>query len=1084
MSAGMSVDDVEVIFEAVKDAATKTAWAKGVALARTAELRFARQDGSDWHYHVVTPSNGIAVPCMINPEEEDWQCRSGEGDDPSRFIVALVIGLQQSGGTIEAPELRTLRVGYFFAPSNDPRPALKVERAFFDPDKLHKPAQRELPLTGSLKAGAAKPPAGCSAHIEAGDLDLDPWLCHLVEGGHPIPIPATSMTSVFALLTAHRLPAFWQDAPVTIHKSPYPEVIAITDRNDGVLVRIAGEGTAQHFANGAVLNGGSDKGSSKGAREGVSLWLPPPSTTAELPAEARWLREGRYFKAAELAYLVSEVLPALSPRFTWQDNGRNLPLLVAERPRPAFFCEAEGDLLSVTPKLVYGDPAIARVEQKTLVLVPPLAGEQGNEDAPRAEVPKRERNREYALTDLMNRKLSMVPGDTLTFEGSKAMATAEAIARFARQHGGLTYSRHPQTGRWRQDALSGTAGPHAPEGTTARTGGLNQFTSHGSVTPHITLGSQDFTLAFTVAADGVPTAKSEDGQRQVSAGEVFEAFRKGQSMIPLKGGGFAQLPTDWLGQYGPVLMQLWQAKRQGGEDQPLPRSLWPRYEELATTLDPSFKASPEVRALAEELAGPVPTVSMPAGVNATLRPYQAEGYNWLKQRQRLQLGAILADDMGLGKTLQTICIMPTTEPTLVVCPTSVMFNWQKEIARFRPALSSRLYHGSQRSLAGIGVETGSPRPEEQVVLTSYGTLRRDAEELAAIPWGLVVLDEAQTIKNPNSQVSQAAFTLKGDFKVALTGTPIENSLMDVWSQFQFLLPGFLGDHKPFAASLGSAGEAQQVAALRQQIAPYILRRTKAEVLTDLPDKIESLLHYELSPDERSRYEALYAAGQPKVQELLMGGGKLEVLEIILRLRQACCHPALGPGIAKSGGAESPRGKLRPLLAKLDQLKASAGGKKTVKSLVFSQWTQFLAIIEEQLGSHGYSTCRLDGSTTDRESVVAKFQNEPDVEVMLISLKAGSTGLNLTAAENVFIMDPWWNPAAENQAADRAYRIGQKKTVQVFRLVAVDTIEENIVLLKDAKQRLADAAISGAPEGQADSGGLAHADLASLFNRST
>lgn len=1051
MAAAMSGEDAAVIFAAVKDAASKKAWAKGVALARNAQLAFARSDGEDQLYHVTTPSNGVTVTSMVNPGQEDWHCSCGDNEDPCHHVVALVIGLQQADGQIAAPAAESLRLGYFFSQrSSGGRASLHVDRGFY---RTSAPNQDISWVPGTLKAAANKPSAAAhkpsAAIVETADLELDPWLCHLGlsrEGGEPI--PATSMTSVFALLTAHDLPAFWEGQPITLKKEPYPEVIAIKDQGDGVTVALSSSGAAQRFANGAVL--GADGG----------LWLPPKSTASELPVEASWLRQGRVFKAYELVYLASELLPQLGERFSCHNSGQNLPRLVQERPRPAFYCEAEGDQLSITPKLIYGDPPIARVDKKALIL-------EGR------DCPQRDRNREYALTDAMGRKLAMVPGDCVTFTGKKALAMAAAIQAFAKERRGLLFSRHPATGRWRQDRqLTASEGPLT---------GIGQFKTHPPLTPHISLGASDFKVSFQLpSSEGL--SHQDPGHlnhgSEVPAAAVFEAFRDGQSTLALPGGGFAPLPVDWFQRYGPLLAQLWEAKQQN--DGQLPRSLWPSYQKLATALDATFTASEQVTALAADLSAAAPSTPLPRGVKATLRPYQQEGFAWLKLRQRHQLGAILADDMGLGKTLQTICVLPNEGLSLVVCPTSVLFNWQNELQTFRPSLKAGLYHGSQRDLPALRA-SGC-----HVILTSYGTLRRDQDALSEVRWGMVVLDEAQTIKNPSSQVSGAAYRLKAKFKLALTGTPIENSLLDLWSQFHFLLPGFLGNHKPFAASLGSANESQQVAVIKEQIAPYILRRTKKQVLTDLPDKIESLLYYELSAEERERYEALFAASQPKVQKLLLGGGKLEILEIILRLRQACCHPQLGSPAAKlaanpapspNSSPAEPEGKLRPLLAKLAQIKASRGGK----SLIFSQWTGFLAIIERRLKQEGYITCRLDGQTTDRGGVVASFQDDPAVEVMLISLKAGSTGLNLTAAENVFIMDPWWNPASENQAADRAYRIGQKNTVQVFRIVAIDTIEENIVLLKDAKQKLADAAIS-------EDGGTPPAadipDLASLFTRDT
>jgi SNF2 family DNA or RNA helicase len=398
--------------------------------------------------------------------------------------------------------------------------------------------------------------------------------------------------------------------------------------------------------------------------------------------------------------------------------------------------------------------------------------------------------------------------------------------------------------------------------------------------------------------------------------------------------------------------------------------------------------------------------------------------------------------MGLGKTLQALATFGPR--TLVVAPTSLLANWRDELARFRPELSVHTYHGADREL------------EEQatVTLTTYALLRRDAEALARVPWELAVLDEAQAIKNPDSQTARAAYGLRADRRIALTGTPVENRLEELWSEMHFLNPGLLGGRGEFDVRVAkpiAAGDAAAVERLRERLRPFVLRRRKREVAPELPPRTDVVLHCVLSEAERAVYDAVRAATAPEVlSRLARGGSVIEALEALLRLRQACCHPRLVPGQQLDASA-----KLELLTDRLET--AAADGHK---ALVFSQWTGLLDLAEPRLRAAGLDFARLDGSTANRGEVVARFQAESGPPVFLISLRAGGVGLNLTAADHVFLLDPWWNPAVEDQAADRAHRIGQERPVLVHRLVAQDTVEERILALQESKRALAAAAIDG------------------------
>jgi SNF2 family DNA or RNA helicase len=358
-----------------------------------------------------------------------------------------------------------------------------------------------------------------------------------------------------------------------------------------------------------------------------------------------------------------------------------------------------------------------------------------------------------------------------------------------------------------------------------------------------------------------------------------------------------------------------------------------------------------------------------------------------------------------------------------------------------------------------------------VTLTSYALLRLDADALAARSWPVVVLDEAQAIKNPDSQVTRAAYRLQGGLKLAVTGTPLENRLEELWSLMHFTNPGLLGGRADFATRYADgieAGSAEHAAALRRRVGPFVLRRLKRDVAPELPARTEAIRYVTLEESERAVYDAIHAATRADVVRLLQGGGSvLKALEALLRLRQAACHVGLVPGQTARSSS-----KVRSLVEALEN--AAADGHR---ALVFSQWTSLLDLIEPELTQAGLSFIRLDGSTPDRGAITRAFQAPDGPTVLLMSLKAGGTGLTLTAADHVFLVDPWWNPAVEAQAADRAHRIGQERPVFVYRLVAQGTVEERILALQASKRALFEAAL----EGGAGAGALTREDLLALFD---
>ena len=456
----------------------------------------------------------------------------------------------------------------------------------------------------------------------------------------------------------------------------------------------------------------------------------------------------------------------------------------------------------------------------------------------------------------------------------------------------------------------------------------------------------------------------------------------------------------------------------------------------------------------------LPLVEIPETVRAELRPYQLDGYRWLQFLATHGLNGILADDMGLGKTLQTLahlaaeCAKNPGKPSLVIAPTSVVPNWAAEAARFTPHLRIVTLQGKDRS------DNYDSIPAADIVLTSYPLVTRDFEIFVNQEWHLLVLDEAQYIKNPKAIVAQSACKLKAAHRLCLSGTPMENHLGELWSLMRFLMPGFLGDEKSFNTQLRKPIERDHSPdaqlALNRRVSPLILRRTKDQVATDLPAKTELIHYVDLTKKQTDLYESVRASMDKRVRDAIAAKGLAKshiiVLDALLKLRQICCHPQLLKSLAAANLAES--AKLEYLTDELLPTLLEEGRR----ILLFSQFTSMLALIEAHLEKQHIPFLKLTGQTQDRASLVSRFQTG-EIPVFLISLKAGGTGLNLTAADTVIHYDPWWNPAAENQATDRAHRIGQTKPVFVHKLVCRGTIEDRILDLQKHKAALVEALLS-------------------------
>src|SRR5580700_7668404 len=548
----------------------------------------------------------------------------------------------------------------------------------------------------------------------------------------------------------------------------------------------------------------------------------------------------------------------------------------------------------------------------------------------------------------------------------------------------------------------------------------------------------------------------EYGETAAKLPALLEALRRGENMVRLDDGTYGVVPEEWLRR---IRMLAGAGTAENGHIR-FRRS-------QAGLLDALLASQPEARCDAafdlvrEELRRfeGVEAARQPAGFSGQLRDYQREGLGWMEFLRRFSFGGCLADDMGVGKTAQVLALLETRRelraggeklgPSLVVMPRSLVFNWKQEAERFTPQLRVLDYTGLTRS--------GNDFAAYDVVLTTYGTLRRDALRLKDVEFDYVILDEAQAVKNAGTESAKAVRLLRGNHRLALSGTPVENHLGELWALFEFLNPGMLGAASVFKLAGEEAHKPGEET--RQMLAgalrPFILRRTKEQVARELPLKTEQTVFCEMEPVQRKLYNELKQHYQNALLHRIDSQGlaksKIQVLEALLRLRQAACHPGL---IDPKRSAE-PSAKLDVLLEQIREVREEGH-----KALVFSQFTSLLRIVRNRLDENGTVYEYLDGSTRDRQTCVERFQNDPDCGLFLISLKAGGLGLNLTAAEYVFLLDPWWNPAVEAQAVDRAHRIGQTRQVFAYRLIARDTVEEKVLELQKTKKDLA-AAIIGA-----------------------
>jgi len=965
-------DGLSGLKEAIREEATSRTWSQGVQLAR--DDRVIGRSGNDREIEVEVrvPTRPTPFTVVLYPGEGEWECDCPSKEAVCSHVVAAVLGVSQARETAGAEALPTSqKVG------GSLRYRLEPEAGGMSLSRLvvHKDGREEAltaPLA-SILSGRVPGPA-----VAATDADL---LIDQLYGNRGSQVMTGDRLDRLLTVLADAGDVWLRDRKIRTSGEPVVPIAVVEDWRDGARLVLSRDPAVDEVISLGVVRVGDE--------------LRPVGETELQGGRLDRLPAVREFHDYQLPELVTKVLPALTSRLTIDVRTSRLPAVGGrDLPRVAFDVRQDGEVLSVLPTLVYGDPPRARIDGGRLVH---LGG----------PVPGRDEVAEKELLWRLRDELNMVPGRRVEVTGRDA------------------FQLNARLGAWlRHDARAAGA-------------------------------EKAFTLDVQVSTDNGLTVTFTAGERRASAEAVVRAWQAGADLVPLDGGGWGRVPKGWLDKHGSRVADLLAAM--AGQDR-VPTHALPDLARLCEDLDlPPPADVQRLRPLFESFER-LPKAPLPDRLDQVLRHYQRVGVDWLTFSRDAGLGCVLADDMGLGKTLQALCAVRGR--TLVVSPTSVVFNWADEIQRFRPDLKVAFYHGPRRRLD----------EEADVTLTSYPILRNDADELAAVAWDCVVLDESQTIKNPDSQVARAAYRLRAGWKLTLSGTPVENRLDELWSQIHFTNPGLLGGRTDFQdryATPISAGESGAAARLRERIRPFVLRRLKRDVAPELPPRTDVVMHVELDDQERQLYDTIRAATQREVLSLLeSGAGVMAALEALLRLRQAACHSGLIPGQSADGSS-----KISRLLTALED--AASDGHK---ALVFSQWTSLLDRIEPHLEAAGIAYTRLDGSTRDRAGVVNTFQDSDGPPVMLISLKAGGTGLNLTAADHVFLIDPWWNPAVEDQAADRAHRIGQDKPVLVYRLVAIDTVEERILALQASKRALADAAL-----GEADrAGALTRDDLLSLL----
>jgi non-specific serine/threonine protein kinase len=737
-----------------------------------------------------------------------------------------------------------------------------------------------------------------------------------------------------------------------------------------------------------------------------------PSLPIEIPMQQADLFRERYFVQ------IAQLLPIKSDLVHWQE--------VDVKPVPRLYLhDDKGNILRADLRFGYGEHELAASKSEDNIAVQTVPDSW---DLIRI---RRQREREQHFYQLLTDPIYRLKRS----DNSHPFGTFELRAR-AHPFDFLMYSI-PELTR---------AGFEIYGEETLKAGRINRATP--TLRVQIKSGIDWFDLKTVV----------EFGDQQISLHDVRKAMKRGERYVKLADGSMGQIPEEWIRKY----RHLWNLAEETEDGfrvndihLPLLDSL---LEEDTTTLQTSRDLHQRRERLRSfERIAPQP---LPRGFNGELRPYQKHGFDWLHFLKEYRFGGILADDMGLGKTIQVLAFLQSQREhapagkeaaSLLVVPKSLVANWQRESEKFTPGLCFLEYMGNLRS------KDTSIFDEYDVVLTTYGTMLRDIETLRGYRFSHVILDESQAIKNPLAKSAKAARLLNGAHRIVITGTPVENNTFELWSQFAFLNPGLLGNmdyfKREFANPIESGSDEESAALLRKLVYPFILRRTKEQVAPELPPRSERIIYTDMDSAQKRIYIQTRERYRAELLGLIesegMNDARFKILEGLLRLRQIAIHPAL---VEKNYRGAAP--KFEVLLETLETLQA-----ENHKALIFSQFVATLKLVRHELDERGIKYVYLDGQTPNRHSRVDLFQNDPSFPFFLISLKAGGVGLNLTAAEYVIHLDPWWNPAVEMQASDRAHRIGQEKPVFVYKIIARDTVEEKILQLQEKKRALVKSIIA-------------------------
>ncbi len=1001
---------VSSLFDKARKSATDRNWSQAVELARAGGVAGVSDDGREIVLKVKTRGRPTPYEVTLWPPEDDCGCECGR-EPGCVHVCAALIALQQARTAAESEqaEAPAAKPAARSAAAPPPAPAARGPARPAPPARQNTMSGLPGPLPVARKSFQVQ--LRYRFRTKEQSLVVDREVVWPDGRTQPLERPLAQTDMMADTWDAHVETVLVGTAPGPLSADKLRKILTLLDPRcqatlDGRPIRISPEPVlfrarltddGAGFKVGLVRPTGIDQLFQGAVIVGDVM---RPTSYGDLSKEQRdVLVKGVHFSREDVSKLVTDVLPRLEEQIPVDIVSERLPRRESLVPRIEIQLEEEAGGLRVWPVVVYGDPIFARIRQGVL-------RQEGE------IVPARDLGAERAVAHAFEKRL------TLRVDVQTFMLPQDA-AVFLQQR--LPLHEGPVSGRVDANRFQVLDSPLEPIVQVVRLP-----TAEGG--------------GFKVEVDfRGPIGRADPVN-------VLRAWQTGRPLVALVDGGYAPLPEGWMQQHGALLMELLDARDARGR---VDRAATHALVELLE--DTSGEVPEDLDRLRAFLAGEdgVPDPVPPVGLNAELRHYQLAGYQWLRFLRDMDLHGILADDMGLGKTVQTLAVLSDTPgPHLVIAPTSVIENWAREIERFAPGLSVSRYHGAGRQFE-----------DRDVTLTSYALLRLDKDLLAKRKWVYVVLDEAQAIKNPESLTARAARQLDARHRLALSGTPVENRLSELWSIFRFLMPGLLGAPAAFRERFEKPienGDARARSNLRRRIRPYVLRRLKQQVATELPSLTEMVVRCEMGDEQRKVYEAVRLAMRNDVLALLddrgVEGASLQVLEALLRMRQAACDPSLLPAeLAAEAGS-----------CKLDQLEELltdivCDGHKT---LIFSQWTTLLDRVEPRLKSLGLNWVRLDGSTRDRQGVIDKFQDPNGPPVFLLSLKAGGFGLNLTAADYVVHLDPWWNPAVERQATDRAHRIGQNRPVVSCKLIATGTVEERILDLQEAKKALADAALGG------------------------